>query len=77
MIVFVIVPPDIIGRMDLFMPKIEDGNVVRPSHYRIADHSSLEPRVEIGILPLFPDKSPDSNLVKHVMLIVKLRIKLI
>ena len=34
MIVFVIVPLVNLGRMDLFMPKIEDdGNVVRPSHY--------------------------------------------
>ena len=34
MIVFVIVPPVNLGRMDLLMPKIEDdGNVVRPSHY--------------------------------------------
>ena len=35
MIVFVIVPPGNLGRMDLFMPKIEDGNVIRPSHYSI------------------------------------------
>ena len=34
MIVFVIVPPVIPGRIDWFMPKIEDDNVVRHSHYR-------------------------------------------
>ena len=33
MIVFVIVPPGNLGNMYLFMPNIEDGNVVRPSHY--------------------------------------------
>ena len=34
MIVFVIVPPVNLDRVDLFMPKIEDdGNVVRLSHY--------------------------------------------
>ena len=35
------------------------------------DCSFLKPRAEIGILPLFCDKSTDSRPVKHVMLIVK------
>ena len=38
---------------------------------RMQDCSSLKHRAEIGILPLFPDKSTDPCLVKHVMLIVK------
>ena len=106
---YVIVPPVNLSRADSFKPKIEDDNVVRPSHSRapgseiketvwmnhvsqlltkeelgnndmatwsgyhsrMQDCSSLKPRAEIGILPLFPDKSTAPGLVKHVMLIVK------
>ena len=35
------------------------------------DASTVKPPAEIGILPIFPDKSTDPPLVKHVMLLVQ------
>ncbi len=40
-------------------------------HSKLHDSSSIKPQAEIGILPLFPDKSTDPGIIKHVMLLVK------
>lgn len=53
--------------------ELEKGDVVTWSgfHSQRQDPDSIKPAAEIGILPLFPDKSTDPSIVKHVMLVVK------
>ena len=40
-------------------------------HSKLQEVGSVKPPAEIGILPLFPDKSTDTGIIKHAMLIVK------
>ena len=61
-----------VGRL-LSEEELENGEVVTWSgfHSKLQDVSSVKPPAEIGILPLFPDKSTDPSIIKHAMLIVK------
>ena len=106
---FVIVPPLDLSRVELFVPKNMDSDIVRPAHDRVQgsqvrddawinhvsglmskeelqtgdvvtwsgfnssleDSNSIKPPAEIGILPIFPDKSTDPAIVKHIMLLVQ------
>ena len=53
--------------------ELQKGDVVTWSGFNssLEDASAIKPPAEIGILPIFPDKSMDPPLVKHVMLLVQ------
>ena len=56
----------------LSQEELDNGQVVTWSgfHSQMQEISCVKPLAEIGILPLFPDKSTDSGIIKHFMLIV-------
>ena len=58
----------------LSQEELEKGEVVTWSgfHSKLHEVGSVKPPAEIGILPLFLDKSTDPGIIKHAMLIVKI-----
>ena len=57
----------------LSQEELEKGEVVTwlGFHSKLQEVGSVKLPAEIGILPLFPDKSTDPGIIKHAMLIVK------
>ena len=57
----------------LSQEELEKGEVVTWSgfHSKLHEVGPVNPPAEIGILPLFPDKSTDPGIIKQAMLIVK------
>ena len=57
----------------LSQEELEKGEVVTWSgfHSKLHEVAPVKPPAEIGILPLFPDKSTDPGILRHAMLIVQ------